>query len=85
MKVLHIIRSNDDTLAGHVMDDIRRGDGAEQTLLLIHDGVYMRPRGLRAFACSDDVGARGIETEAPLIGYAEIVDMIFEHDRVITW
>jgi sulfur relay protein TusB/DsrH len=85
VKVLHIIRSNDDRLARRVIDDIRAGNGAEQTLLLIQDGVYMKPQGQRAFACSDDVSARGVETDVPLVEYSRIVEMIFGHDKVITW
>ena len=85
MKVLHVIRINNDTLAQGVIENIRRDVIAEQTLLLIDDAVYMRLRGPRVFACSDDVRARGIETDASLVEYGEIVDMIFEHDKVMTW
>ncbi len=87
MKVLHIIRSCDDPLARRVIDDIHGdGDGAEQTLLLIQDGVYMSREGAtHVFACSEDVAARGVETDVPLVGYDRIVEMIFEHDKVITW
>lgn len=85
VKILHIIRSNDDQLAHQVIEEIQRTESAEQTLLMIQDGVYFRPQGLRTFACSDDVHARGIETEAPLVNQDEIVEMIFEHDKVITW
>ncbi|UCD56815.1 MAG: hypothetical protein JSV16_13470 [Candidatus Hydrogenedentota bacterium] len=85
MKVLHIIRSNDDRLAHKLIDEIGHTDDADQTLLMIQDGVYIRPEGLRAFACADDIRARAVETDLPLVGYDQIVDMIFEHDRVITW
>jgi sulfur relay protein TusB/DsrH len=83
--VLHVIRINNDTLAQGVIEKIRRDDVVEQTLLLIHDAVYMRLQEPRVFACSDDVRARGIETDASLVEYGEIVDMIFEHDKVMTW
>ncbi len=85
MKVLHLIRTNDDALARRVIEEIDRTDGAEQTLVLIQDGVYMRPEGRHALACGDDVRARGIETDVALIDYDGLVDMIFEHDKVITW
>ncbi len=85
MKILQIIRRKDDALARRIIDDIRRDGAAEQTLLLIHDAVYLKIEGMAAFACTDDVRARGIETDAALVDYAEIVDMIFEHDKVITW
>jgi len=85
VKVLHVIRSNDDPLARRIIDDIRRDNGTEQTLVLVQDGVYMKPEGLRVFACSDDVRARGVETDVPLVEYDQIIDMVFGHDRVITW
>jgi sulfur relay protein TusB/DsrH len=85
VKVLHIIRSNDDSLAQRIIDDMRESDGVEQTLLLIQDGVYMNLQGDRIFACSDDVGARGVKTGVPLVEYDRIVEMTFEHDKVITW
>lgn len=85
MKVLHIIRSNDDPLAQRIIDDMRNNDDIEQTLVLIQDGVYMNVKGDRVFACSDDADARGVETGVPLVGYDRIIEMTFEHDKVITW
>jgi sulfur relay protein TusB/DsrH len=86
VKVLHIIRSNGDPLARRMIDDIAAGvDGAEQTLLLMQDGVYMQPPDMKVFAGSDDVRARGIKTDVALVEYDQIVEMIFEHDKVITW
>lgn len=87
MKVLHIIRNSDDPLARRVIGQLadNETDGAEQTLLLIQDGVYMRPEGGQVFACADDVRARGVETDAELVEYGRIVDMVFEYDKVITW
>ena len=85
MKVLHVIRSNNDTLAQQVREEIERSGGARQTILLIQDGVYVRPKDAPAFVCSDDAVARGVETELLLVGYDRIVEMIFEHDKVITW
>ncbi len=86
MKVLHIIRSNDDPLARRIIEDMGGDNGAEQTLLLMQDGVYANPQGAASvFACSDDVTARGVETDVPLVEYDRIVEMIFESDKVITW
>ena len=85
-KVLHIIRSNGDSLAQRTIEDIAAGiDSAEQTLLLMQDGVYMQSPDMKAFAGADDVRARGIETGVALVEYDQIVEMIFEHDKVITW
>ncbi|MBI5117641.1 hypothetical protein HZA56_14280 [Candidatus Poribacteria bacterium] len=85
MKVLHIIRSNDDRLAHRFIDQIGRLDTSEQTILMIQDGVYVRPKGPKVFACAEDVLARGIETDVALVDYDRIVEMVFEADKVITW
>ena len=85
MKVLHAIRSNDDRVAREIIAEIGRLDDTEQTLLLIQDGVYLRQEGLHSFACADDVAARGVETDASLVGCDRIVEMIFESDKLVTW
>jgi len=85
MKVLHIIRSNSDSLAQRIIESMGGGNGVEQTVLLIQDGVYLNLSGERVFACADDVSARGVESAASLVGYDRIVEMTFENDRVITW
>lgn len=85
MKVLHILRNHHDDIARRMMEEIEQIEGFEQTVLLIQDGVYLKPDGITAYACSDDVISRGIQTNLPLINEADIVEMIFEHDKVITW
>ena len=86
MKVLHIIRNAADPLAKRIIEEIGGDNSAEQTLLLIQDGVYTNPQGsARVFACSDDVAARGVTTDIALVEYDRIVEMVFEHDKVITW
>ncbi len=67
------------------MEQIDHLKGVEQTVLLIQDGVYETPQAPRVYMCSDDAISRGIRTNLPLIDENEIVEMIFEHDRVITW
>ncbi|RJP18029.1 MAG: hypothetical protein C4520_15200 [Candidatus Abyssobacteria bacterium SURF_5] len=85
MKVLHIIRNHDDGLALRLVEAINRLDGVEQALLMIQDGVYADSFGLKTYACSEDVQARGVQTDHELVDYDRIADMIFEYDRVITW
>lgn len=85
MKVLHILRNYDDRLASDIREAIARLDGVEQAILMIQDGVYARPAAAHAFACAEDVRARGIETDLELVDYDRIVEMLFEYDRVITW
>jgi sulfur relay protein TusB/DsrH len=85
MKILHIIRDNKDQLADLIMKEIENIEDVEQTMLMIQDGVYMKPGGFSAFACAEDVSARGVDTELPLVDQDQIVEMIFDHDKVITW
>ncbi len=86
MKVLHIIRNAADPLANRIIEEIGGDNSSEQTLLLIQDGVYTNPQGSACvFACSDDVAARGVTTDIPLVEYDRIVEMVFESDKVITW
>jgi sulfur relay protein TusB/DsrH len=85
MKVLHVIRNNDDLLARRIIEEIQNLDHPDQALLLIQDGVYARPGNLRTFACAEDVRARGVETDLELVDYDRIVEMVFEYDKVITW
>jgi len=85
VKVLHILRSNDDGLARRMAEEMARLDGVEQALLLIQDGVYSASAGFPAFACAEDVNARGITTPLRLVDYDRIVEMIFGYDRIITW
>ena len=85
MKVLHIIRDNKDYLAHQMIEALRNIEGVDQTLLLIQDGIYLEPQVPQVFACSDDVISRGVKTNLPLVNQAEIVAMIFNHDKIITW
>lgn len=85
MKILHIVRSLDDsralqTAAAH------RELGHEVTLLLLHDAVLSRiafPGPVHA--CADDVRARGGHCSFPTVDYDTVVRLLFEHDRVVSW
>ncbi len=85
MKLLHILRSLDDTRAVETAR-AQREMGHDVALLLLHDAVLARP----AFpgpvsACADDVSARGGHCAYPTVDYDAIVRLLFEHDRVISW
>ncbi len=85
MKVLHILRTNDDWLARQVAEEMARLESVQQTLLLIQDAVYATSADHPALACAEDVRARAVSTPFELVEYDRIVQMIFEYDRVITW
>lgn len=85
MKLLHILRSLDDTRAVETAR-AQREQGHDVTLLLLHDAVLARP----AFpgpvsACADDVSARGGYCAYPTVDYDAIIRLMVEHDRVISW
>lgn len=84
MKVLHIIRKNDDRLAQEMIEhDRTTGDMA---VLLIQDGVLSRLKvGGEIYASVNDVEARGITAPYKLIDYPEICKLIIEHDKVVVW
>lgn len=85
MRILHLLRSLEDERA---WDTARREleGGHEVTLLLLHDAV-LTPLSFegRVFACRDDVLARGGRCTYPAVDYADMVKMIFDHDRVVSW
>jgi sulfur relay protein TusB/DsrH len=84
VKILHLLRTADDIRASRTIMTFERL-GAEQTLVMVQDGVYSQVLDFPAYACAEDVSARGIDVALELIDYDRIVEMIFEHDRVITW
>ena len=86
VKILHIVRNLEDqramsTVQAHV------AAGNDVTVLLMHDAVLgcVRPQGCNVLACRDDVQARGGRTDAETLDYQEMVGLVFESDRVITW
>ncbi len=56
------------------------------TVLLIQDGVLTEERmpGL-VLALDEDAKKRRLSNDLPLIDYASMVRILFEHDRIICW
>lgn len=83
-QVLNIIRRRDDEEAVGVARQQSAQGGV--SLLYIHDAVYRAPDSdLPTFASRLDVEARGVASGCRLLSDEEIVDLIFEHERVICW
>lgn len=85
MRVLHLLRSIDDQRA---METARVHAREQQTsLLLLQDAVLGQVCGFvgQVYACAEDVAARGKGGEYVEIGYEEMVDLLFAHDRVVLW
>lgn len=84
MKVLHILRREEDHWVQEVIDH-ERGRG-EVSLLLIQDGVLSKLKGDgEIFASINDVLARGITVPYKLVDYPAICQLIVEHDKVVSW
>lgn len=85
MKLLHILRQLDDERALATA----RIHAREHTtsLLLIQDAVLARVADFPGpvYACAEDVAARTRVAPYEEMDYDRIVQLIFEHDKVITW
>jgi sulfur relay protein TusB/DsrH len=85
MKILHIIRNLEDHRAVATLKR-QQEKGHSVTLLLLQDAVLSRLSWEgKILACQEDVQARTGTTRFPTVDYEEIVRLIFEHDRVISW
>jgi sulfur relay protein TusB/DsrH len=86
MKILHLIRNHKDTYAFDIALVQSQNPNIEVIILLLHDGVLAsQDTGLKIYACHADVVARGISTPFETINYPQILDLIFECERVISW
>ena len=86
MKILHLIRNRKDTHAFEIARAQSQYPNTEVIILLLHDGVLSsQDIGLKIYACYADVVARGISTPYETINYPQILDLVFECDRVISW
>ncbi len=81
MKILHIIRNQNDTTPIEIAKS--QSKEHEVSILLLHDAVYSAPsEGI--YACADDAQARGV-TGHECVGYNRIVKMLFEYDKIVSW
>jgi ABC-type transporter Mla maintaining outer membrane lipid asymmetry permease subunit MlaE len=72
---LHLVKSDSATLAASVIEANRREPGALVTVVLLD--------GAAAPTLAADVTVRRL-AEGDL-DYAELLDLIFAHDHVVTW
>ncbi len=84
MKILHIVRDQDDARPLDVARS-QQQDGHQVSLLLLHDGVLRDVDFAPVVAGRDDVQARGGGERYPLVDCPAMVRMIFENDRVVSW
>ena len=86
VKILHIIKKTNDSSAWQTAIRQRDKKGNQVLILLIQDAVFNPIRDdMEVFACRDDVIARGVKTEASLVGYKDIVKMLQDADSIVCW
>lgn len=58
----------------------------KKAVVLFENAVYYEgyPENTDVFVLKDDAVARGVFTDAKMINYDEVVDLIEEYDRVVT-
>lgn len=86
VEILHVIKEHGDTIAFEVIKV--HGKTRDVAVLLMHDGVLdhdLVVPGITVYAARDDIEARGIKTDIVLLDYGDIVDRIFDSNRVICW
>lgn len=80
-----MVRSLDDERA-YAVARIQVQRHHQVTLLLTQDSVMGQPAfGGAVVTCEEDVLARGGSRDYKTVDYDEIVRMIFEHNRVMSW
>jgi len=83
--ILHLIRRLGDTEAVAVAR-AQQAAGYSVSLLLLQDAVLDRPDFPGPIlACRQDDQARGGRCPYPSLDYDDIVRLLFEHRRVISW
>ena len=83
-KVLHILKNPNDA---HALDLIKRGMDVNQvTILLIQDaaGMKLLETSGKVYVLCENL-KKGEKASYPLVGYREMLKMIFENDFVVTW
>ena len=87
MKILHVFRHKNDPYPLEIARLQAAGGEHQVSVVLLQDAVLDPPRdsSLRVMACREDAEARGVDPGVPLVDYEEIVDRIFEADRVVNW
>lgn len=56
----------------------------ERAVVLLHDAVGLENvPGSRVYALAEDAAERGLTPSAPAISYAELLEMVFDAERVV--
>lgn len=89
MKILHIFRNIKDNAIDIALEQSKTNDIG---ILLMHDAVLSNFKAIVLSSCkvyvlSEDVKARNISLPAEVkqVNYEDMVKLIFEYDKVISW
>ena len=84
MKILHLVRQIVDERA--LRTAVGQSAQHAVTVLLLQDAV-LTPLDFpgQVYACREDVEARGARSATEAVDYDRMVQMIFEHDKVVSW
>ena len=81
---MHLVRQASDPFPFWVMEN--QGRENQVTCVLIQDAcLTTHPIKVPCYLLKEDAEARGITTSRPLIDFKQLVDMIFNHDRLSCW
>ncbi|MBI2866607.1 MAG: hypothetical protein HYX99_04540 [Chloroflexi bacterium] len=85
LTALHLVRRIGDGEALALARE-QQAAGHKVALLLLQDAVLGRPDfSGTILSCAEDDRARGGRSPYPCLSYEEIVRLLFEHQRVISW
>ena len=58
--------------------------GVDTTVILLHDAVRLQNvPASHVYALAEDAAQRGVKPSAPAISYRELLDLVFQADRVV--
>jgi len=84
-KILHVLKTGRDPYALEILRQQAK-DGAEVSVLLLHDAVRIPMEGIeKVYTCRDDVEARGGITRGKIVDYDAIVPLLLDAETVICW
>ena len=84
MSILHLVRHPNDERAFATI--AAQATETDVTVIYLQDAVYREPiPGVRTFVCARDWEARRPKTTREQVDYDQIVALMTQHDKVITW
>ena len=85
--LLHILKNASDTTALTMIEELSRSDPAHMKVVLIQDGVNIKPRWkAKTYLLKDEnLLPAPLPQGVEVIGYGEFIDLMFEADSVVGW